>query len=179
MWLFVMFLVMFNGCGFCVKHIPPGQILYQTPCDNYVRMNVDVKDVNFHYLYYPGKSKTNIVLLHGFASSAYTWERMINELGKLYSQDPDNLPNIWAIDMKGFGWSDKPKGAKYDPFTLMEEVKQWIDLMNLKNVVFVGNSLGGGIAVCMAIKYPAVIDRLVLIDVKIVKPHLFLHGGWQ
>jgi pimeloyl-ACP methyl ester carboxylesterase len=66
--------------------------------------------------------------------------------------------------MKGFGWSDKPEDAKYDTVTLMQEVNKWMDVMGLKDVVFVGNSLGGAIAVLMALEHPDKTDLLVLID---------------
>jgi len=141
-----------SGCGLFVKTIPKGEILGKIPEDKYIMID----DVNYHYLEYPGTGR-DIFLLHGFASSAYTWEKVIPYLtGQGY--------HVWAVDMKGFGWSDKPEDAKYDTVTLMQEVNKWMDVMGLKNVVFVGNSLGGAIAVLMALEHPEKTDQLVLID---------------
>lgn len=147
-----LFCMVLGGCGLFVKHIPQGKIISQTPKDHFVKID----DVNFHYTEYPGKGK-DVFLLHGFASSTYTWEKVAFYLHR-------EGYHVWALDMKGFGWSDKPKGAKYDPVTLMEEVNKWMDVMGLEDVVFVGNSLGGAIAVLMALEYPERVGRMVLID---------------
>jgi len=141
-----------GGCGLFIKHIPQGQIMSPTPVDHFIK----VGDVNFHYQEYPGKGE-NVFLLHGFASSTYTWEGVAPYLQK-------QGYHVWALDMKGFGWSDKPEDAKYDPVTLMEEVNQWMDVMGLEDVTFVGNSLGGAIAVLMTLEHPEKIGRMVLID---------------
>jgi len=140
------------GCGLFVKIIPKGEILGKVTEDRYVTID----NVNYHYMEYPGPGR-DIFLLHGFASSTYTWEKVIPYLtGKGY--------HVWALDMKGFGWSDKPEDAKYDTITLMQEVNKWMDIMGLKNVVFAGNSLGGGIAVLMALEHPDKTDKIILID---------------
>jgi len=112
--------------------------------------------VNFHYLEYPGEG-SDVFLLHGFASSTYTWEGVASYL-------QERGCHVWALDMKGFGWSDKPEGAQYDPVTLMEEVNRWMEVMGLGQVTFVGNSLGGAVAVLMALEHPERVERLVMID---------------
>lgn len=149
----ILFLIAFlQGCGLFLTTIPKGEILGKAPDDKFIMID----DVNYHYLEYPGTGR-DIFLLHGFASSTYTWEKVIPYLtGQGY--------HVWALDMKGFGWSDKPKDAKYDTVALMQEVNKWMDVMGLKNVVFVGNSLGGAIAVLMALEHPDKTDLLVLID---------------
>ncbi|MFA4917350.1 MAG: alpha/beta hydrolase [Syntrophales bacterium] len=141
-----------SGCGLFIKTIPKGEIMGKAPEDKYIMID----DVNYHYLEYPGTGR-DIFLLHGLASSAYTWEKVIPYLtGQGY--------HVWALDMKGFGWSDKPEDAKYDTVTLMQEVNKWMEAMGLKDVVFVGNSLGGAIAVLMALEHPDKTERIVLID---------------
>ena len=140
------------GCGLFVERIPSGTILDRTEEDRFVKIG----DVNYHYREYPATGQ-DIFLLHGFASSTYSWETtapLLHEHGY----------HVWALDMKGFGWSDKPEGADYSPLTLMEEVKSWLDEMNLASVVFVGNSLGGAIGVLLALEHPEKVGSLVLVD---------------
>lgn len=144
--------LLFTGCGLFVKKIPTGQIPEPTSYDHFVEIN----GVNYHYRDYPGE-KESVMLLHGFASSTYTWERVAKTLN-------DQGYHVWALDMKGFGWSEKPKNTPYDAMTLMEEVNTWMEVMGLKNTVFVGNSLGGAIAVQLSVQHPDKIDRMVLID---------------
>ncbi len=141
-----------SGCGLFIKTIPKGEILGRAPEDKYIMID----DVNYHYREYPGTGR-DIFLLHGFASSTYTWEKVIPYLTK-------QGYHVWALDMKGFGWSDKPEDAQYDTVTLMQEVNKWMDVMGLKNVIFAGNSLGGGIAVLMALEHPDKTDKIILID---------------
>ncbi len=152
----VLILLTSSGCGLFIKNIPPGEILNRTSNDKFITVKTGGEDVNFHYLEFPGAGK-DVVLLHGFASSTFTWKKLLPYLKK-------NDYHVLALDMKGFGWSDKPGKAKYDPITLMKEVKNWMDVMNLKDVTFAGNSLGGSIGFLMAIEYPEMIERLVLID---------------
>lgn len=140
------------GCGLFMEKIPEWQVVGAGPDDHFVT----VGDIRYHYKEYPAAGK-NLLLIHGFASSTYTWEKVAPQLQRLGY-------HVWALDMKGFGWSDKPKGAAYDPLTLMEEVSQWMDAVGLADVVFVGNSLGGGIAALMAIVHPYKVESLILID---------------
>jgi pimeloyl-ACP methyl ester carboxylesterase len=144
--------VFMSGCGLFVNNLSEGEILSPTPNDHFVNIN----GVDYHYVEYPGEG-TDVFLLHGFASSAYTWEGVAPYLNK-------KGYHVWAFDMKGFGWSDKPKKADYDAVSLMEDVNAFMDKMELKDVVFVGNSLGGAIAVLMELEHPERIDRLVLVD---------------
>jgi len=151
----IMAMVLFGGmagCGLFVKTIPPGQIPVPTPFDHFIK----VGGVNYHYLEFPGAG-TTVVLLHGYGSSTYTWEGIIPYLRQ-------GGYHVYALDMKGFGWSDKPRGADYAPLTLFQEVNSVMEALKLEKVVFVGNSLGGGIAVLMALDHPDKIERVVLID---------------
>jgi pimeloyl-ACP methyl ester carboxylesterase len=40
----------------------------------------------------------------------------------------------------------------------------FLNRLNIERAIFVGNSLGGNVALCLAIHYPALIDRLVMVD---------------
>jgi len=141
-----------GGCGLFMEEIPSGQIVCPTAKDHYIRIG----DINFHYLEYPAEGE-DVLFLHGFASSTYTWEEVAVCLQK-------EGYHVRALDMKGFGLSDKPEDAKYDPVTLMEEVNRWMEVMGLEQATIVGNSLGGGIAVLMTLEHPEKVERLVLID---------------
>jgi pimeloyl-ACP methyl ester carboxylesterase len=141
-----------GGCGLFIEEIPEGQIIAPTSKDHFATIG----QISYHYTEYPAAGK-DILFIHGFASSTYTWEKVAPVLNKLGY-------HVWALDMKGFGWSDKPKDASFDPLTLTEEVYQWMEAMDLKDVVLVGNSLGGGIAIFMALLHPEKVGRIVLID---------------
>jgi pimeloyl-ACP methyl ester carboxylesterase len=150
--LLVIWMVCFTGCGIFNPTLPSGKVPEPKGHDKFITLN----DIRYHYLHYPG-SGTPVVLLHGFASSTYTWEAMAPILnGKGYP--------VRALDMKGFGWSDKPLDSRYDVVALMEDVNRWMEALGLSSTVFVGNSLGGAIAVLLSERYPQRIDKMVLID---------------
>jgi pimeloyl-ACP methyl ester carboxylesterase len=144
--------LMVLGCGLLVPELPSGQMPAPTRYDKFV----SIEGVRYHYQEFPGPGPAT-VLLHGFGSSTYTWREVIPHL-------TDQGFHVWALDMKGFGWSDKPAGAAYDPITLMEEVNAWMAAMGLRETVFVGNSLGGAIGLMLAMAHPERMARLVLID---------------
>jgi pimeloyl-ACP methyl ester carboxylesterase len=74
---------------------------------------VTIDGVRYHYTEYPGSGQ-DVFLLHGFASSTYTWEKVAPMLQA-------NGYHVWALDMKGFGWSDKPEDADYSPQQLLRK----------------------------------------------------------
>jgi pimeloyl-ACP methyl ester carboxylesterase len=141
-----------SGCGLFVDKIPKGEIPNKTPADQFV--NID--GVNIHYKEYPAKGH-DVFLLHGLPSSMYTWENVASILQK-------NGYHVWLMDMKGFGWSDKPVDSKYDIDTLSSEVNKFLEAKGLKDLYFVGNSFGGGIAMVMALEHPDKISKLVFAD---------------
>ncbi len=135
-----------------MKNIPQGEIQGKTSKD---RM-VEVKGLMFHYTEYPGPGRT-VVLLHGFGSSTYTWE----ETAVLLNKDGFH---VYALDIKGFGWSDKPLHLRYDVSALMEDVDDWMDVMKIQKAVVVGNSMGGAITTLLSRMHPNRVERMVLID---------------
>jgi pimeloyl-ACP methyl ester carboxylesterase len=158
--LAILMFIGLSGCGLFVKHIPAGTLPVATPSakDQFIKVGM----VNYHYAEYPAEG-ADILLVHGWSSSTYTWEKVAPELQK-------RGYHVWSIDMQGFGWTDKPKDAAYDPYTLMQGIKAWMDAVGLKKVIYVGNSLGGGVGLIMTVEHPEIIDKLILIDAAIY-PH--------
>ncbi|MBI4723628.1 MAG: alpha/beta hydrolase [Rhodomicrobium sp.] len=85
-----------------------------------------------------------ILLLHGFATSSYTWHAIIPELAKNH--------RVIAIDLRGFGASDKPIDDRYSIEDQAEAVQAFIAQENLRNLTVVGHSFGGGITLTLALK---------------------------
>ncbi|MBN2284740.1 MAG: alpha/beta hydrolase [Deltaproteobacteria bacterium] len=144
--------LLLSSCGVFMETIPAGRILSPEPGDHFTTID----GVRYHYREYPGQG-TDILLIHGFGSSTYTWE----EVAPILS---DAGYHVWALDMKGFGWSDKPRGDDYDPVTLAREVNAWVEVMGIERPVIVGNSLGGAVGIILAVDHPENVGRLVLID---------------
>lgn len=68
-----------------------------------------------------------------------------------------------ALDLPGFGESDKPNVA-YDLPYFRGALTACMDALDIPRATLVGNSMGGMIALAMAIRNPERVDRLVLVD---------------
>jgi len=95
-----------------------------------------------------------VILIHGFASSLYTWKDVLPALAARH--------DVVAIDLPGFGGSAIPRplnGASYPGVVLAV-----MDHLGLRRASLVGNSLGGAVAVAVGVAHPERVDRLVVID---------------
>ncbi len=101
-------------------------------------------------------SGSPVVLLHGFASSLETWDPVIPELVR-------HGHRVLALDLKGFGWSDRPEGD-YSPLAEARLVFALMDARHIGRAALVGHSWGAGIALAAALDAPARITKLALYD---------------
>jgi len=106
-----------------------------------------------------GKGKP-LIMIHGLGASSFTWRKIAPELAKKH--------RVIAIDLKGFGQSDKPLDGRYSIFDQAELVNDYIVRNGLEDATLVGHSYGGGVALAVALKQMDAgqenIKRLVLID---------------
>lgn len=103
-----------------------------------------------------GTGDENLILIHGFCSSTYTWKDTIGPLSEKY--------RVYAIDLPGFGFSDKPADFSYDYENFAHAVRRFMDAKGIKRASFAGNSMGGGVTVKFAALYPQRVDRVILVD---------------
>ena len=101
----------------------------------------------------PELETTPIVLVHGFSSSR-SLKPLIKALG-------DRRP-VFAPDLPGFGMSDQPIHPLDVP-GLADALRRWMLDNGLAPAIVVGVSFGCQVAVDLAARYPASVDRLVLI----------------
>ncbi len=77
-----------------------------------------------------------VVLIHGFPLSGRSWEKQTSALLSAGYR-------VIAYDRRGFGWSSQPTFG-YDYDTFVADLHQLITQLDLRNVVLVGMSMGGG-----------------------------------
>lgn len=65
-------------------------------------------------------------------------------------------------DMLGFGWSSKPTNTDYTLDLFTSTLGAFLDKLDVRRCVLVGNSLGGAIAIGYALKQPERVAKLVL-----------------
>jgi pimeloyl-ACP methyl ester carboxylesterase len=79
-----------------------------------------------------------LILLHGYGASTYSWRHVSPYFSKSY--------RVIAIDLKGFGLSDKPMDSDYSVLEQSRIIAEFIRIRRLENVILVGNSLGGAVS---------------------------------
>ena len=99
-----------------------------------------------------------VLLIHGFGASTFTWHQIMPDLTRDH--------RVIAVDLKGFGRSDKPMDDRYSAFDQADLLVQLILALNLHNLTVVGHSFGGGVALALALddRLKGRLSRLVLID---------------
>lgn len=65
-------------------------------------------------------------------------------------------------DLVGFGFSDKPDDVDYPLAFFVECVKQTLDAAGVERCSVVGNSLGGAVAIGLALAHPDCVEGLIL-----------------
>lgn len=94
-----------------------------------------------------------IVFVHGAGSNGHTWHRQIEAFGKLHSPI--------ALDLPGHGRSAGVEGLRtvsdYADF-----VAALLDALKIKSAVILGHSMGGAIAMDLALRYGTRVEALIL-----------------
>jgi pimeloyl-ACP methyl ester carboxylesterase len=105
-----------------------------------------------------------LVLLHGsFMTIDMNWSALIPELSK--------MRKVIAVEMQGHGrTADIERPFSYD--ALASDVAELIKYLKLDSVEVLGYSLGGTVAINLAIKHPQLVKRLILAST------VFKYDGW-
>lgn len=109
-----------------------------------------------------------VVLIHGFAASLNTWDPVVKVL------EADH--RVIALDLKGFGWSDRPEGD-YSPLAQARLVMALMDQLGVERAAVVAHSWGSSVALALALEAPDRVERLALYDAWIYEEQLpsFFH----
>ena len=102
-----------------------------------------------------GDDDPEIVLVHGGAQNAHTWDTVALALGR----------PLLAVDLPGHGHSDWRADRQYWPLENAIDVATVMRALAPSPRVVVGMSLGGLTSVALAARHPELVPRLVLVDV--------------
>jgi len=96
-----------------------------------------------------------VILIHGFGGSMWQWEHQQQPLSAEF--------RLITPDLIGSGLSTKPD-IEYRPEQMLEYFIGFMDALRIRQATLVGNSMGAGLAIGMALTYPDRVSQLVLID---------------
>ena len=119
------------------------------------------EDIRFEGLSYQVVgSGPPVIALHGLCETRVTWRYIVQLL--------ENRFTFYLFDLKGHGQSERPRDGRYSLDDQASTFCRFIEDKKLTNVTIIGHSLGGGIALFIAVqlarakKHP--VENLILID---------------
>ncbi len=97
-----------------------------------------------------------VLFIHGLGSSGYIEWRFNLETAA-------SRHRVFAPDLPGFGRSEKPR-ARYGIPYFTRFIQRYLEGRRLRSVSVVGSSMGGRIALELALQHPRLVTKLVLVN---------------
>ena len=127
-----------------------------------VDRNVTVNGLDIHYLDWGCAAKPPLILLHGIARTAHTFDHLAPHFIANY--------HVIAIDMRGHGDSAWDPAGGYVVEDYVKDIAALIAQLKLRNIVLWGNSTGGRVAQMIAGLHPDLVTAVVVEDVGPERP---------
>ena len=118
---------------------------------------VEVDGATVHYQEFGERSNPTLILIHGYTASTYVWQAVAPMLA-------DENFHVVAVDLLGFGFSEKPAWFEYSIVSQARMIERFMDRLGIGRAVLVGSSYGGAIASTVALDYPERVEKLVLVS---------------
>jgi len=105
-----------------------------------------------------------MVIIHGFLGMSDNWKT-------LGTQFANEGYQVHALDLRNHGKSFHADDFSYE--IMVEDVKQYFEFHQLKDVLLLGHSMGGKAAMLLATTYPELVSKLIVGDIgtKYYAPH--------
>lgn len=123
------------------------------PEDKFVQAN----GMRLHYLDWGNHDKPKMLMLHGGAQSAHSWDFFALAMRDHF--------HIVALDQRGHGDSDWSEAGDYATPFYVADINAFTDLIGFDRFVLIGLSMGGRNAYGFTATYPEKVQRLIVIDV--------------
>ena len=104
-----------------------------------------------------------LIILHGYFGMSDNWKSLGNRFSENFQTH--------IIDQRNHGRSFHSTNFSYE--YLVEDLVNYVEHHNLKNIVVLGHSMGGKTAMLFAVKYPTLVAKLIIVDIapKYYQPH--------
>ncbi len=103
-----------------------------------------------------------LVMMHGSNASLHSWDAWTAELKDKY--------RIIRLDLPGHGITGPVPSGDYTTHAMAQTVLEILEQLKVKKAVFIGHSMGGKIALKIALKEPKKVHGLILIGSSGLKP---------
>lgn len=121
---------------------------------------LDVNGVTVAYRTAGDPGNPPMVLLHGLGDSSADWATVLPDMSETH--------HVHALDLRGHGESSH--SDKYSFELMRDDVLAFLDATRIRHCVLVGHSMGGIVAVLLALAAPDRVTHLILEDASAPKP---------
>lgn len=118
---------------------------------------LSVDGIRLHYQEFGDEAAPAIILLHGYTASVYVWKTVAPMLA-------DAGLRVVALDLVGFGYSEKPRWFEYSIEAQARIVSRFMNRLGIGRAAILGSSYGGAVAATLALDYPERVEKLILVD---------------
>lgn len=122
----------------------------------YENKYIDIKGSQISYIEAGPEDGSPVVFVHGLGGSTSNFKENVKELKKDFK--------VYAIDLKGFGFTDKNAAGDYSYDGQAEVLIEFLNKKNIKKIAAAGHSMGGHIVLLAYHKAPERFSKLILID---------------
>lgn len=118
---------------------------------------INVDGARVHYQEFGDATRPPVVLIHGYTASVYVWKDAAPLLA-------ERGFHVIAIDLIGFGYSEKPRWFDYSIQSQARMVSRFMDRLGIGRATIAGSSYGGAVAATLALYNSERVEKLVLVD---------------
>lgn len=124
---------------------------------------VELDGLRLHYLEAGPEDGDPVLLLHGWPTSSFLWRNVMPGIAE--------HRRVLALDLPGFGKSDKPLEATYSFRYFEKTLDAFVDSLGISKVGLAVHDLGGPVGLYWASRRPEILDRLAILNT-IVYPEM-------
>jgi len=114
--------------------------------------------ITMHYHELGSDDRGVVLFVHGSGPGASGWSNFKGN----YPWLAEHGFRAIVPDTMGYGYSSKPEGGTFSLDDVAEQYRALLDRLGVDRASLIGNSQGGAIAITMALNYPGLVDKLVL-----------------
>lgn len=117
---------------------------------------IEVDGATVHFQEFGDKTNPTLILIHGYTASNYVWRTVAPLLA-------DEHFHVIAVDLIGFGYSDKPASFDYTIAAQARMIERLMNRLGIGKATLVGSSYGGAVASTLALDSAERVEKLVLV----------------
>jgi pimeloyl-ACP methyl ester carboxylesterase len=107
-------------------------------------------------LHEEGHGEPTFLLIHGFGDGGFIWVDFLPRLA--------SISRAVAIDLRGHGDSDWDIDSRYSAAAHLDDIGFVIEKLGLTDIVLIGHSLGGEMAIRLAAQHKTLVRGIIIVD---------------